>query len=540
VRSSVEREKIRAAARDYEQGLPPGQRKLLGQYFSGIRLGKLLAHLALTDETRTIVDPMAGHGDLLDAAWESAGERNLRLERLDGIEVHDATARACIERLAKITSGKPTPGIVTGDAFEHAQTASRPSYDLVITNPPYVRYQARKGIASVDEKIRSGLLAFAQTHQVAGEQTLWESLIRGYSGLADLSVPAWLLAAMMVRPGGRLALIVPATWRSRDYADVIRYLLIRCFALEFIVEDTQPGWFSDVLVRTHLIVARRLQPAEILCPVGDRVAHSPAATWLQVAPEAADEHSLVGAAFGGKCPEKQFADWARKGRVNARRGIRIRHFTMEAEWAFLTRRLASRSWFQQLEPKAQAPARVVNGNVNARHPPEIPDALREIFPNALPRADLVTLEEAGIEIGQGLRTGCNIFFYVTACGPARRGLTPVRASSHFDEKQFWVPTDVLRPVLRRQSEIKTFESGGDCGGRVLDLRDWILPEHAPIVAASAKAYEALGATPPAVMPEELANFVRAASESHPPGKDDSVSIPQLSAVCTNVRVPRNE
>ena len=57
---SEARDAIRAAARAYEAALPADQRKQLGQFFTGVRLGKLLAHLAIEPNTRTILDPMAG------------------------------------------------------------------------------------------------------------------------------------------------------------------------------------------------------------------------------------------------------------------------------------------------------------------------------------------------------------------------------------------------------------------------------------------------------------------------------------------------
>src|SRR5437867_3598358 len=72
----------RKAMRAFEEALPPRQRKQLGQYFTGLPLGKLLTHLALRSDTRSVLDPMAGHGDLLDAAWEAAAERGISLDCL--------------------------------------------------------------------------------------------------------------------------------------------------------------------------------------------------------------------------------------------------------------------------------------------------------------------------------------------------------------------------------------------------------------------------------------------------------------------------
>ena len=92
---------------------------------------------------------MAGNGDLLDAVWEAATERNIKLDRLDGIEIDGRTARNIpASRLADIIgpSGASAQHIIAANAFDPnslALLAEPSSYDLVITNPPYVRYQAR-------------------------------------------------------------------------------------------------------------------------------------------------------------------------------------------------------------------------------------------------------------------------------------------------------------------------------------------------------------------------------------------------------------
>lgn len=285
---------IRAAARAFEAGLPCAQQKLLGQFFTGIPLGKLLAHLALDPKTRTVLDPMAGHGDLLDSSWEAAKERGIALERLDGIEIDPATATQSRDRLTHIVGEHgPQVHIITSNAFDPRtpQDLLKYGYDLVITNPPYVRYQTRKRKDLQDVETRAGLNTIANSFLSGADRDIWQALIEGYSGLADLSIPSWLLSGLLVRPGGRLALVVPATWRSRDYADVIRYLMLRCFTINLIVQDTQPGWFSNALVRTHLVLARRLTPEEISVPLGDRSSF-PSAEWVQVTPDAASQMSL--------------------------------------------------------------------------------------------------------------------------------------------------------------------------------------------------------------------------------------------------------
>ncbi len=540
MRESSTHDQIRVAARAYEAALPPQQRKQLGQYFTGLPLGKLLAHLALDSETRTVLDPMAGHGDLLDATWEAATERGIRLDRLDGIEIDEITAATCRSRLAEIagSTGPPTQEIIAADAFDRTSVEglSQRVYDLVITNPPYVRYQSRTGNGGGTEKIRAGVVAIIDSHLSNVAREVWRELTEGYSGLADLSVPAWLLASAMVRPGGRLGLVVPATWRSRDYADVIRYLLLRCFSLECIVEDEQPGWFSDALVRTHLIVARRLPEVDIANAVASRT-EFPASLWLQVAPQAAAPRSLVGTAFTERDPELQFAAWVRDGCKQSKCGITARPFNLNDEWAGLENRITRRNWYHKLECASDDLPLFVSVRSVSRI--TVPDILKDTLPDDFSPDVLMTLQEAGVHVGQGLRTGCNRFFYVTARGASGVDMVRVEASSSFGHREFCVPEDTLRPVLRRQSEIVSMEDGGLPEGRALDLRGWVLPEDHRMVVEAAAAYAASGEPLPRIMPQELADYVRAAAAAPPEGPGDGKQIPHLSAVRTNVRAPRN-
>ena len=454
------REESRAAAHVYERGLLPDRRKRLGQFFTGLPLGRLLAHLALLPETRTVLDPMAGHGDLLDATWEAAIQRGIPLVRLDGVEVDAPTAEVCRRRLAHIAGIDPTPtrSTVAGDAFVPATMAALPqrTYDLVITNPPYVRYQVGSKNGAGGAAIRAGLSTTLAAVQSGEDAHVWRILAESYSGLADLSVPAWLLAAAMVRPGGRLALVVPATWRSRDYADVVRYLLLRCFELQCIVSDRQPGWFSDALVRTHLIVAQRLEAVDGARPLGQRT-RWPTPPWVEIAPQAARESSLVGALAGSAQAEAEFAARLYSGSFSEAPGAGTSRFDLAHEAAAVEQRAARRRWFRKLEASTAdlplfADARTVAATT-------VPDVLADVLPRNIPAGALSNLADAGIAVGQGLRTGCNGFFYVTVRGPTSRGEILVEASPLFGRLRFAVPSAALRPALRRQVEVAEVEAG---------------------------------------------------------------------------------
>lgn len=530
---------IRSSARAFEECLPPAQRKRLGQFFTGLPLGLLLAHTAFDADTRIVIDPMAGHGDLLDAAAMTALARGIRLDRLDGTELDPETAAFCGRRMAALQADDAVAGsrIVTGSAFDPSiiTTLDARGYDLVVTNPPYVRYQSQNGNGSGVHDVRRGLSAIVDARMSGSERALWRALVDGYSGLADLSVPAWLLSALLTRPGGRLALVVPATWRSRDYAHVVRYLLLRAFRLEFIVADTQPGWFSDALVRTHLVIARRLAWHEAAAPLSDRSSW-PTARWLQISPAAAGGESLVGSAFPGPEPERDFAAWTSSTDRQVP-GIECRSFALHEEWRTLEQLLGRKSWFRKAEDRRDALPlfQIVDEKAAA-----VPEGLRDMLPPGARPAHLQTLEQAGIRVSQGLRSGCNRFFYVTLAGDDDGEFVTVEASDSFENTRFPVPVSALRPVLHRQSDMQTFADGSVPTTRALDLSNWILPEDQPAVAKAAAAYQWHGVPVPRVMPPELATFVRAAARYAPDPKEPARLIPDLSAVRTNVRQPASD
>lgn len=548
----AQRETVRAAARTFEQAIPARQRKTLGQYFTGLPLGKILAHLAMNPNVRTVLDPMAGTGDLLDATWEAAVERGITIERLDGVEIDETTAQACQTRLACIVETKTAPvsHIIGGDAFDPASIAALPelTYDLVITNPPYVRYQGQTEDGR-GGRVRAGLKTIIARRWSGVEAKIWNALVDGYSGLADLSVPAWLLSAILVRPGGALALVVPATWRSRDYADVVRYLMLRCFSLECIIADQHPGWFSDALIRTHLIIARRLATEDLIKPLSVRKTLSPP-VWAQIAPRASENGSLIGAAFPGACSEAEFASWLHSEHQDVRHGIKIQSFDLESERIRLEQRIRRRLWYRKIDGGTANLPLFEGAQIDAII---LPEALSSVFPTTTRLAALLSLTDAGLAVGQGLRTGCNGFFYVNVydggpCGDLftseeERVLTDhldsspvfdeswIEASPLFGASRFAVPNNALTPVLHRQSELVCLEGGRQPKSRALNLRAWILPEDQVIVLKAKSAYVAYREKLPQVMPDHLADYVRKAAQTIVAGK----LIPELSAVRTNER-----
>lgn len=357
--------------------------KKLGQYFSGEKVGSLLVSLLPEGaEITSVADPMAGTGDLLRAAGSRAAPGAAFL----GVEIDEAAAKACAGNL-------PGCRVVREDAFSSASLRTEEGWDLVITNPPYVRYQlqTREERLSVRARLRGQLEGLSYLD--AADRDLFLRLAEGYSGLSDLAVPSWLLCAALVRAGGYLAMVVPETWLSREYAQPVQYLLAKSFDVLTIVRDVSGAWFDSAQVRTCLLAARRRASAPL------QAARAKETLCVDLSAEAGGSSSLVDRlSYGGAA-----------GREAFQKLLDARPDCSGPGFAVSTKKTLDLFPYMLSGPAAKKWALPEDGGfLRGDHgrPMELLPVL------AGEETAFVSLRELGIQCGQGLRTGANEFFYL--------------------------------------------------------------------------------------------------------------------------------
>lgn len=509
----------------------PSKRKRLGQYFTGTRLAKLLASLALSEEAVSIIDPMNGCGDMIGACLRLG----TKARHIVGVEIDPAAHLEAARRFAE--TADPVE-LFLGDAFclETIKRLPATTYDLVITNPPYVRYQRQnksdaEGLAVDDAKtIRQRLLTIAEflPSLAPNDRQLFRDLIMRYSGLSDLAVPAWLLCAMLTEIGGTLAMVVPATWLSRNYASIVHYLLLRCFEIRYVIEDESAAWFKDALVKTTLLVAKRVKQRPSAFQWTDE-------GYIQafIPSDVATEQSMVGELFPeSAAPEKEFATIL-LGRFKRRKNLSVSPISIS--WVPMMRKAENLSrtgginkWLDGLE-NAPGPFSRLPSETDPEENVFLHPALSSWLGGSAPR--FASLASFGVKVGQGLRTGANQFFYtdIVKSGPDFSVTSP---HSVFGSEVLTVPTECLLPVLRRQSELpETFQiNPQDLKGRVLALQKYVLPEDSnpsPMFGELTVSFK--------TMPDGLATFVREVAKKNLGTEADPRYVPEFSAVRTNIR-----
>lgn len=505
------------------------RRKQLGQCFTGLQTGRLLAALAVRPGQKRVVDPMAGHGDLIESAAERAGLIKLNPVELLGVEIEPEAARLCKWRIEQCINELGAAGgrLVHGDAFASNTWESAPRFDLVITNPPYVRYQtlSNGGQDGTVRLLNAGATRLALARLAVklappDEIPIWHRLILSYSGLSDLSVPCWLLCGLLTVPNGVLALVVPQTWLNRDYARIVRYFFLRFFQPLAVVQESGQRWFRDAQVPVSLVIGRRLSPEDAAVPLLERRGVDETTPYAEIDFTAASSNSHVGRAFGGHDPEGSFAEWLDSG-ISKRHGVKMKRVSWGSQRDEVLAASRGCDWLRRLEGSASiqvsaAPSSsVLPASVTQNLPAEY---LKNLRP----------LASEQIRIGQGIRTGCNPFFYVELSGDASQGnCVSILTHELFGRRRISVPPTALKPVLRRQSELPSIQIVADVlPGRLLDLREFVLPEDAPKNDSACSSMRK-------VMPEALAAYVRLAARTYLVRGATRTLIPQLSAVKPN-------
>ncbi|WP_425546747.1 TRM11 family SAM-dependent methyltransferase, partial [Brevibacterium sanguinis] len=440
------------------------------------RVGRLLAALAGAQSADSIIDPMVGSADLLQACL-SVGARP---ERLVGTEL-DPIA---LDRARSALAGVEGTELMLGDAF--SATLPSTQFDLVITNPPYIRYQSRGRVDGISVPtsagVRAGLAQAIADRPGLSDQdrALWLRAAKEYPGTSDIAVPAWILSAALVREGGVLAVVAPQAWLTRNYAQAVRTLLDAAFDVEVIVEDGDASWFDDAQVRTQLVVARR------------RTLTASRTVRRTVMARATRDLAVDGDLRGTLGSEQAVATALHA--VNSGSPVSVT--------AGLAAHLEQGLSMSVSSQGAQVPARVAA-------------ALGSESDRTLVR----TLESYGWRAGQGLRSGANDFFYVRLV----EGV--VRPAARWGIGSLAIPTECLLPAVRRQSELGNEFAVDESllPSRVVNLRGWV----------TASDLKRMGPGDSEVLPAPVGKWIAQVASTPLSAKDPTKLFPDLAAVATN-------
>lgn len=209
--------------------------KLRGGYYTSSKVAAFLARWVLELRPVKLLEPSCGDGAFFEAL---ARCKPSSLESVTGFEI-DVTEAAKASARASLLEGVSTKVHVRDFldwSLKHLWIPE--GFDGVLGNPPFIRYQY-----------------LSNTAQVQAEK-LFALLRLGFTRHTNAWVPFVLSSLCQLRPGGRLAMVVPAELLHVLHAQSLRsFLLEQCERI--LLVDPRELLFQGALQGTVLLMAEK-------------------------------------------------------------------------------------------------------------------------------------------------------------------------------------------------------------------------------------------------------------------------------------------
>ncbi|MGC1484687.1 MAG: N-6 DNA methylase [Candidatus Acidiferrum sp.] len=173
--------------------------KTIGAFYTAQPIARFLVEWAVRAPSDSVLDPSCGDGAFIDAAVARLDELGSNAPKVWGVDLHS-------DAIAAAHSLFPTGQLINSDFFALGPS-DLPQFDAVVGNPPFIRYQIFSG--------HSRSSALSRTRSVGVN----------LSSLTSSWAPFVIHSVAFLRPGGRLAMVVPAELGHAQYAQgVLRFL----------------------------------------------------------------------------------------------------------------------------------------------------------------------------------------------------------------------------------------------------------------------------------------------------------------------------
>lgn len=235
--------------------------KLRGGYYTDPEIASFLTRWVLESQPSSVLEPSCGDGVFFEAIARSPGRRPRSVLAFEIEPTEAEKARRQARPLREVAVR-----IQTGDFLEWALANiwDPQGFDGVLGNPPFIRYQY------LDDTLQ------------ARAQKIFAAFNLPFTKHTNVWVPFVIGSLAHLRPGGRLAMVVPSEILHILHAQSLRTLLSRECSRILII-DPQELWFEKTLQGAVLLLAEKKPDKSSACrgvaivPVWGRgfVEHSP-------------------------------------------------------------------------------------------------------------------------------------------------------------------------------------------------------------------------------------------------------------------------
>lgn len=209
--------------------------KLRGGYYTPGDLANFIAKWACNTETRKVLEPSCGDGQFLEALSQAglSNEGVVTAFELDAAEAKKAKSRSI---QVGISAEIYDCDFLQWALDQMCEGGSR--FDAIVGNPPFIRYQY-----------------LPENFQVRAEQ-IFRRLGCKFTKHTNAWVPFILSSIELLRPGGRLGMVVPAEVIHVTHAQSLRsFLGDQCKRI--VIIDPEELWFDGTLQGAVILLAEK-------------------------------------------------------------------------------------------------------------------------------------------------------------------------------------------------------------------------------------------------------------------------------------------
>lgn len=187
--------------------------KLRGGYYTPKEITQFVSNWAIQSSEDTVLEPSCGDGNFVEAICQrliALDQTTANINKqLRGVELIAEEAEKTRSRIGQLGIAPET--IINSDFFHFLEGTKEISYDVVVGNPPFIRYQ------NFPEEHRS--LAMARM----------ESIGLSPNRLTNIWLPFLVIGSTLLREKGRLGMVIPAELFQVKYAAECRVFLSEFF-----------------------------------------------------------------------------------------------------------------------------------------------------------------------------------------------------------------------------------------------------------------------------------------------------------------------
>jgi adenine-specific DNA-methyltransferase len=191
----------------------PTYQKLRGGYYTPQPIADFLAQWAIQSQQARILEPSCGDGIFLETAINAlvdcGSSLDEAIDQVQGVELDRDEAQKSIGRIANAATNGTKPQIHVGDffAFCKEHLTNQHLFDVVIGNPPFIRYQN-----------------FPEGHRSTAFQLMRDAGMHP-NRLTNSWVPFLVATTLLLDQRGRMAMVIPAELMQVSYAAELREFL---------------------------------------------------------------------------------------------------------------------------------------------------------------------------------------------------------------------------------------------------------------------------------------------------------------------------